>query len=135
MGRYYRGAGHVQSDKATNLPVTPSFLVARVERAAEKGFDKAKWVIFCETMMQHGLRLSLYEARKTFSKYVTVHNPANGKYFKVRFSNHRPIKAREEAGDCDFFVGVTNLTTTTTTQAIAATLEAMGLGGSTGEAP
>jgi hypothetical protein len=41
-----------------------------------------------------------------------------GKQFKVRFSNHKPIHARELRGDCDFFVGHTNLTVTHTAQAI-----------------
>jgi hypothetical protein len=109
--------------KATNDKVTPQFLAAREKRAAAKGFGKAKWIMFCERMMAEGFDVTLYEARRTFSKYVTVRSGSQS--FKIRFSNHVPIKRREEAGDCDFFVGVCNLTTTTTDQAIAATLEAM----------
>lgn len=48
----------------------------------------------------------LYEAKKTNSKYLTV--TYGNKKFTVRFSDHRPIRHRELAGDCDFFVGVTN---------------------------
>lgn len=39
---------------------------------------------------------------------------------RVRFSNHKPIERREDAGDCDFFVGVANRKTTTTAQALEA---------------
>jgi hypothetical protein len=109
--------------KATNEKLTPAFLAQRVKEAEAKGWGKAKWIMFCERMMAEGFDVTLYEARRTFSKYVTVRSGA--KSYKVRFSNHRPIKRREEAGDCDFFVGVCNLTTTTTDQAITATLEAM----------
>ncbi len=70
--------------------------------------------------MAEGFTLSLYEAKRTFSKYITV-SDSTRKTFTVRFSNHRPIKSREESGDCDFFVGVNNFKTTTTAQAIEAT--------------
>jgi hypothetical protein len=114
--RKYRPAG---TDKATNLSVTPDFLQQRAERSTSKGYAKQKWISFCEALLSDGYRLSIYEARQTFSKYITVHG-RGAKPFKVRFSNHRPIAARERAGDCDFFVGVTNLTITTTDQALAA---------------
>ncbi len=103
------------------MEVDQTFLDRRAASAIEKGFGKQKWVEFCEVMLCHGLRVHLYEARKTFSKYVTV---SRGKQkFKVRFSNHKPIKRREENGDCDFFVGVTNTGSRTTEDAIKATLE------------
>lgn len=98
--------------------VSRDFLKARVDRAAASGYGKAQWIIFCETMLDAGYNVYLYEARQTFSKYVSVHK--DGKRFKVRFSNHKPIKRREMKGDCDFFVGVTNLNVTTTKDAIAA---------------
>lgn len=107
--------------KATNLQVTPEFLRQRVEQAAAKGYGKAKWIFFCEAQIAAGRSVSLYEARRTVSKYVTVSD--RGRYFKVRFSNHLPIKSREASEDCDFFVGVTNFKTTTTAQAIEAVSE------------
>jgi hypothetical protein len=107
------------ADKATNLAVTPDFLKVRAERATSKGYTKQKWIAFCETLLADGYHLTIYEARNTFSKYITV-KAKGAKPFKVRFSNHRPIAERERAGDCDFFVGVTNLTVTTTDQALAA---------------
>ncbi|WP_435018471.1 hypothetical protein TA3x_000445 [Tundrisphaera sp. TA3] len=105
--------------KANNDIVTPPLLAKRSKRSILAGFGKARWIIFCEVMMAEGYTLTLYEARRTVSKYITVGRPGHAP-FRVRFSDHKPISARESAGDCDFFVGVTNLATTTTGQAIAA---------------
>jgi hypothetical protein len=111
--------------KATNLPVTPAFLDARAQRALAAGYAKQKWISFCERVMGAGLKVSLYEARATVSKYITVSD--GRRQFKVRFSNHRPIKAREADGDCDFFVGVCNSITTTTDQAADAVRQFFGM--------
>lgn len=109
--------------KATHRRINQDFLDNRVAQAEAKGFGKAKWIEFCEAMMAEGYYLKLYEARKTVSKYITVIKPDDPSHrYKVRFSNHRPIKHREVSGDCDFFVDVTNLGVTTTEQAIKATL-------------
>lgn len=111
--------------KATHLLVTKPFLEGRTQRALMGGYSKQKWISFCEAVMALGLTVHLYEARATASKYVTVSD--KGRAFKVRFSNHRPIKAREAAGDCDFFVGVCNSVTTNTGQALSATRQFFGL--------
>lgn len=109
-------------NKATNLRMTEGYLAGRAEACVRKGFTKPKWISFCETMMKVGYAVELYEARQTVSKYVTVIDEADtGVAFKVRFSNHKPIESRELAGDCDFFVGHTNLGITTTREAISAT--------------
>ena len=109
--------------KATNMRITPHYLEVRSQAAISKGYSKQKWVEFCEVMIGLGYTVTLYEARRTFSKYITVSHKMSGKkkQFKVRFSNHRPIAVREAAKDCDFFVGVSNFKTTTTAQAIEAT--------------
>jgi hypothetical protein len=111
--------------KATNLwlihprdSVSPAFLKARFERNAKLGFGKQKWIIFCERLLANGFSLLLYEVRKTASKYITVQK--DGRQFKVRFSNHKPIKGRELGGDCDFFVGHTHTGIRTTEDAIEA---------------
>jgi len=107
--------------KASNTEVTVELLKARVEYSIKLGYSKQKWVEFCEHFLAQGYHLSLYEARRTVSKYITV---SRGRQrFKVRFSNHKPIEHREKAGDCDFFVGRTNLKVTTTRDAIRATEE------------
>lgn len=112
--------------KASNLIVTEQYLSDRADRLTRIGYSTPKWINFCELMLQAGLKVKLYEARRTVSKYVTVSNNC-GKEFKVRFSNHKPIKAREVGEDCDFFVGVTNLSVTNTNQATKATLAYFGL--------
>lgn len=71
-------------------------------------------------MLRRGFTVELHEAVTTVSKYVYVRR-GNG-VFKVRFSNHAPNARKEETGDCDFFVGRTNKTITTTSQAITATI-------------
>lgn len=85
-----------------------------------------KWVGFCETMMDMGFGVDLYQAKSTVSKYITVRH--HQKTFKVRFSNHKASPFKEKIGDCDFFVGHTHLHgINTTAQAIAATLKHFGM--------
>ncbi|QSY98605.1 hypothetical protein J2J97_32390 (plasmid) [Rhizobium bangladeshense] len=112
--------------KATNLRLDAQYLADRTRALERVGYPKAKWIGFCELMLTFALQVELYEARQTVSKYVTL-TDGSGKRYKVRFSNHKPIHAREVGGDCDFFVGVTHLGVTTTTQAIAAALAYFGL--------
>lgn len=113
--------------KANGNIINQKFLNARVKIVEEKGFKKQRWVHFCEVMMAQGFECYLYEARHTVSKYVTIRKKGGGKGFKVRFSNHKPIKHKETSGDCDFFVGYTNLGIQTTEQAIAKTFEFFGV--------
>lgn len=78
-------------------------------------------------MLAQGLTLTLYEARETVSKYITV---TDGKLrFRVRFSNHRPHVQREMKKDCDVFVGVSHSGCVNTAEAIRATLAHFGKGG------
>lgn len=107
-----------KSAKANNLAMTSTYLTVRAARSAALGYSKPRWIEFCEVALRRGFAVSLYEARRTFSKYVTLRK--DGKAFKVRFSNHKPIKSREVGKDCDFFVGVTNLSVTTTDDALRA---------------
>ena len=111
--------------KATNKILTLEYLNERGNASLIRGFKKQKWVLFCEKLISLGFTVSLYEARKTFSKYVTISD--GKKSFKVRFSNHKPIKFRETNGDCDFFVGVTHTGVRTTRDAYFATLKYFGV--------
>lgn len=104
--------------KKSGGKITRAFLAERSERCMKAGYPKQKWIVFCENLIEMGFSLRLYEARQTFSKYVTVIR--GHKTFKVRFSNHKPIKDRELAGDCDFFVGITHTGTRTTDEALVA---------------
>lgn len=109
--------------KVSNILVNEQFLKSREPRKNKKNIQK--WIQFCRRMIQAGLTVHLYEARQTVSKYITVSH--GDRSFKVRFSDHAPNYDRETAGDCDFFVGMTNLNTTTTGQAMQATLRHFGL--------
>ena len=103
--------------KADNILVTKEFLDKRASFSINKGYAKQKWIIFCEELLLEGYSVKLYEAKNTFSKYVTVIK--DKKQFKVRFSNHKPIYQREIKKDCDFFVGVTHTGVRTTEDALA----------------
>ena len=114
-------AVHVQGKK-TGGRITQALLKERAERCIQAGFKKQKWVEFCETLMAEGYSLRLYEARQTYSKYVTVHKEGS-RGFKVRFSNHKPNKGRELEGHCHFFVGITHTGVRTTNDALRAVRE------------
>jgi hypothetical protein len=105
--------------------VTKSQLDARAEYSVSKGYSVQKWIQFCRSMMDEGFRVNVYEAQTTFSKYIVITDPKGHRKFKVRFSNHRPNKRAESEEDSDFYVGVANNKTTTTEQAITATLSHM----------
>lgn len=110
--------------KATDELVTKELLEDRFNQAFDAGFDeKAKWIVFCEMLLEKNYVMYLYEAKETFSKYITVTRLDSEKRFKVRFSNHKPNKGRELNGDCDFFVGVTHTGIRTTEMAIKAVKE------------
>lgn len=102
-----------------NAPITPEFLEFRAKVTKKAGYSKPRWIEFSEILLQAGYELKIYEAKSTVSKYITVYNK-KGVGFKVRFSNHLPIKSKELEGDCDFFVGVTNLRTTNYRMALMA---------------
>lgn len=110
--------------KATNDIVTQEFLDDRCRRSSDAGYEKAKWITFCECMLAQGYDVELYEARETFSKYITCWNGPMS--YKVRFSNHRPNKQRELMKDCDYFVGWTHTGVRTTEMAIEATIKYLG---------
>lgn len=82
-------------------------------------YPLARWMLFCETMLNIGYKVSVKETPHTHSKYVKVHGPGDTDYL-VRFSDHKPSRRRELNEDCDFFVGVTHTGTRTTAQAIRA---------------
>jgi len=95
--------------------VTPGFIQGIKENYPEQ-YPTPKYIQFCERAINHGFDVKLYmPISGGVSKYVTVYHKS--KKFKVRFSNHKPIRDLEVKGTCDFFVGVTNLGVTTTEMA------------------
>ena len=99
--------------------ITKEFLQSRIGNGQ---YAISKWIEFCLHFLDLGYKVTLTEAYNTVSKYVTVHG-ANDISYTVRFSNHKPNYGREVNGDCDFFVGVTHLGITTTSEAIRAAKE------------
>jgi len=88
--------------------VTVMLLVERAEWALENGYQKPRWIHFCELLFPL-FQLHLYEAKTTRSKYIWIRRKENGKAFKVRFSDHRPNAQLERDGDCDFIVGARHM--------------------------
>lgn len=114
-------------NKASNLRITPQYLQHRSEMLRRNDWPKSKWIIFCEEMLRLGFVVKLYEARNTKSKYCSMTREKSHLKFKVRFSDHRPIKHRELAEDCDFFVGRTHTGIRNTQDAINAVCEFFGV--------
>lgn len=100
--------------KVKHKKVTVELLKSKISER----YGKQKWIVFCETLLKERYTLYLYEANKTFSKYITVCK--GGRCFKVRFSNHKPAYSKENENDSDFYVGVSNFGTTTTEDALLA---------------
>ena len=103
--------------KIKNQKITAELLKSKVSAK----YGKAKWILFCEVLLQKGYSLYLYEANRTFSKYITI--VRNGRRFKVRFSNHKPSFTKQIEEDSDFYVGVTHTGVTTTEDALKAVEE------------
>ena len=68
-------------------------------------YKPPKYYFFMKTMLEHGYQVKLYQAG--VSKYVFIIK--NDIVYKIRFSNHRPIKEKELENDCDFYVGISHL--------------------------
>lgn len=108
-------------------PVTREFLTKRADRQANAGYTPAKWIGFCQTLLDLGFDVGLYEAQTTVSKYIYVSWPGRKRVFKIRFSNHKPNYHKEMTHNCDFFVGISNTQTTTTNDALLAVMKVFGL--------
>ncbi len=114
--------------KANNKKLSLDYLRQKAEGLVAHGFPKSKWIYFCEEIIRLGFTAELYEARQTHSKYITVRRPDDwSKSFKVRFSDHKPIRYREMAGDCDFFVGHTHTGVRNTHDAVNAVCNFFGV--------
>lgn len=94
----------------------------RRARLMGMGYPVSQWLLFCELMLKDGYKVTVKETPHTKSKYVRVHG-AGDTHYQVRFSDHKPNKGRELAGDCHFFVGYTHTGVRNTNMAITATKE------------
>jgi len=80
--------------------------IANKIRHYPKQYEKPKYLLFILRMLREGWTVKLYVANKV-SKYVFVYK--GDKIYKIRFSNHKPIIAKELDNDCDFYAGRSNL--------------------------
>lgn len=97
-------------------PIDQAYLDNLKPAYEKKGYNVPQWIRFCEAMLGLGLSVSLYRAKTTVSKYVHVAFPSGN--VKVRFSNHRANKAKENLNDADYYVGVGNKYVLTTDELI-----------------
>lgn len=102
------------------MKIDRAYLANRAAKTVAAGYAVPKWITFCAWALDIGLYVQLYDAVTTVSKYVYLSKHKDGKRYKIRFSNHKPNKAKELEEDCDFFVGVTNTGVRTTGDAMAA---------------
>lgn len=77
-------------------------------------YKPPKYFEFIKTMILNGWTVKLYTAG--VSKYIFVIKGMH--IYKIRFSNHKPIREKELENDCDFYVGITHLQASTTEQVI-----------------
>lgn len=98
--------------------VSEGELENRARGLVANGWPRSKWIDFCLDVLRMGLKVGVYEAQTTRSKYVYVFGP-DASRFKIRFSNHRPAVGQQLRADSDFYVGVSNGHCTTTADALA----------------
>lgn len=77
-------------------------------------YETPKYLLFMKWAIENKYLVKLY--RCGVSKYIFLIK--DNDVIKIRFSNHKPIKWRELEEDCDYYVGISNLQTTTTDQII-----------------
>lgn len=77
-------------------------------------YPTPKYMQFIKAMIEAKWQVKLYEAR--VSKYVFCIK--GDEVYKIRFSNHKPLLDREEAEDCDYYVGISHKQVSTTEQII-----------------
>lgn len=93
------------------------------EYPARYGYQPPKYLLFIRDMLERGWGVSLYKGgQRGISKYVFLRKGTH--FYKVRFSNHRPIYNKEVTNDCDFYVGISH-TQVSTTEDIIKKLDAL----------
>ena len=85
-----------------------------IEKYPKKyGYPAPKYLLFARDLLEDGWKVRQYKGGKRgISKYLFIEKGDH--LYKIRFSNHKPIKAKEEESDCDFYVGVSHFQTSTT---------------------
>lgn len=96
--------------------LTIEYLVGLKPSYIKKGYPVPKWIQFSQILIGNGWTVELYRSKTTLSKYLYI--SCGGMEYKIRFSNHKANKAKEEMMDCDFYVGVGNQGVITTEELI-----------------
>ncbi len=91
-------------------------ILQQLKKRVDPKYKIPKYIIFCEEMISSGFTVTLLRSRSTVSKYVFV--KYNNISIKVRFSNHRPTKSKQDTNDSDFYVGISNYGCITTEELI-----------------
>jgi hypothetical protein len=81
-----------------------------------KNYPVPKWIQFSEELISDNWHVRLHRSKSTVSKYLYISK--NNKNFKIRFSNHKPNKMKENNEDCDFYVGIGNRGVITTSEVL-----------------
>ena len=63
------------------------------------------WVQLCDAIIALGLRVSIYDSKSTVSKYIEVYRENHKNCFKIRISNHAPVRGSRNFEPSDFYVG------------------------------
>ena len=79
-----------------------------------KKYPTPKYLLFIKKMIEEGWEVKVYVAKVSKYVFVTKQNDI----YKIRFSNHKPLYAREDQNDCDFYVGISHKQVSTTEQII-----------------
>lgn len=80
-------------------------------------YEAPKYLQFMRVFLELGYVVKLYKGgKKGISKYVFVKK--QNQILKIRFSDHLPVQEYENAGDCDFYVGISHNQTSTTEEVI-----------------
>lgn len=72
----------------------------------KQGYPVPKWISFSEALINEGWTVRAHYAKTTFSKYLFISKGKISK--KIRFSNHKPNRNKENINDCDYYVGISH---------------------------
>lgn len=76
--------------------------IDRRKSQAHPEYPTPMWLRFIQICVNKGLRVDVYEAKTTVSKYITLRSHECPTILKVRFSEHKPTTDN----DADIFVGL-----------------------------
>ena len=100
-----------------NYHISKKYTLERIVNRIEcysKNYSPPKFLLFAMKMAQNGWAVSIHEVK--VSKYVFILK--EDRLIKIRFSNHKPNRIRENQEDCDYYVGVSHKQVSTTKELI-----------------